>query len=417
MLLLILLPGQVVTVLESEATAIGLTGDALQEYVVRNQDQRWGLVIFFGALWATVGPALFGGLSDRYRSKWGHRQPFIAIGAAITAVALMFLAGASAYWMLVVGFLLLQFSDDVGTGPYSAMVPEIVPEERRGRASSIMSMLQLLGQLASGAVAVVLMYSVGADAAVYPVYVGVAAVNIACAVVTLVTVRNVRPRQEAEETKESFFGKWIQPFKSADFRWVWATRFINALGFYLVLEFLRYFMEAAYTSYQLFGFTIPGETQEDQAVTATLALALTLALTGAFGAGFASRYADRWGRKRLIYASGVIVFCALVPFAFVRDLTLAWFLAALFGIGYGLYLSADWALVSDVIPNKDSAGTEMGVWQMSISSVQIVAGGAGVLVGILNARGGNLGYMAAIILAGCLYLLSTILVRQVKGSR
>jgi len=111
------------------------------------------------------------------------------------------------------------------------------------------------------------------------------------------------------------------------------------------------------------------------------------------------------------------VFCALIPFAFIRDFTTAFFFAGLFGLGYGLYLSADWALVSDVIPDKQAAGTDMGVWQMSISSVQILAGGLGTVIGIMNMQSKDLGYMSGIILAGCLFLLSTVLVRQVKGSR
>jgi MFS family permease len=198
---------------------------------------------------------------------------------------------------------------------------------------------------------------------------------------------------------------------------VWFTRFINALGFYLVVEFLQYFMQSAYTSYFLFGWEIPGARHEDKASTGTLILALTLALTGAVSSVIAARNADKTGRKPLIYASGVIVFCALVPFAFVRDFTYAFYLAMLFGVGYGLYLSAEWALVSDVLPNKDTAGTDMGVWQMSISSVQLVAGGAGAAIGFFNAKSENSGYVGAIVLAGCLFLLSTALVKQVRGSK
>jgi MFS family permease len=198
---------------------------------------------------------------------------------------------------------------------------------------------------------------------------------------------------------------------------VWFTRFINALGFYLVVTYLQYYLLTAFATYTLFGWTVPGGTKEDAAQTATLLLALTLALTGAASSVYAAKKADKVGRKPLIYASGVIVFCALVPFAFTRELTTAFFLAVLFGVGYGLYLSADWALVSDVLPNKDAAGSDMGVWQMSISSVQLVAGAAGAMIGYLNARSANTGYMVAIVLSGALFLLSTVLVRQVKGSR
>jgi len=417
-LLLIVLPLQVIGVLTSEGIARGLTPEAAAEWAESVKDGRWGIVIGAGALWATIGPAIFGGLSDRVRTRWGHRQPFIAVGAAMTAMAVAFLADASAYWMLIVGYFLLQFSDDVGTGPYSAMVPELVPEERRGRASSIMSMLQLLGQLASGGVAIGIAIA-GGDSidVIKTLYLGIGSVNILCAVWTLYTVRNVRAGAVLEESKEPFLKRWARPFKNRDFRWVWYTRFINALGFYLIVEFLLYFLRSAYTEFSLFGTPLPGADSDDPATTATLFLALTMALTGAIGAGVASRYADKIGRKPLIYASGVIVFCTMVPFAFVRDFTLAWLIAGLFGVGYGLFLAADWALVSDIIPNKDAAGTEMGVWQMSISSVQTLAIPFGFAISYFNRLSKDAGYMGAIVLAGCLFLTSTILVRQVKGSR
>ena len=415
--LLIVLPAQVKSVLVGEGIARGLTPEKAAAWADSVKDARWGWVIGIGAVWAVFGPAIFGGLSDRVRTKWGHRQPFIAIGSALTAVALITLGEAHSYVLLVAGYLFLQFSDDVGTGPYSAMVPEAVPEERRGHASSVMSMLQLLGQLFSGAIAIVLIMTRGTEAAIPAIYMGVAIVNIACAAWTLIAVKDVRAGEVHASAREPFFVQWVRPFRNSDFVWVWFTRFINALGFYLVVEFLQYFMDAAYKDFNLFGWSVPGEGHGDKAATATLLLALTLALTGALGAGFSSRRSDRWGRKRTIYASGVIVFCSLVPFAFTRDLTQAFFLAVVFGVGYGLYLSADWALVSDIVPNKDAAGSDMGVWQMSISSVQLVSGLAGWGIGALNARSAHSGYMSAIVLAGCLFLLSTVLVKQVKGSR
>ena len=420
--LMLVLPAQIDEVLRLEAIReLGLNEVDALAWATDHHEQRWALVFGIGAVWALIGPAIFGGLSDRLRSKWGHRQPFIAIGAALTAMAAVYLAGADEFWMLIVGYLFLQFSDDVGTGPYSAMVPEIVPESRRGRASSVMATLQMLGQLSAGVVAVVIIFKTGSVVAgIKPIYYGIALVNILCATATLITIRHVRAKEVAEEAKEPFWKRWARPFKSADFRWVWITRFINALGFYLVVQYLLFFLKDAYTTYELFGWTVIGEKPADQAGYATLILALTLALTGAIGALVASKYADKHGRKLFIYIAGVIVFCVLIPFAFVRDLTIAWLLSAGFGFGYGLYLSADWALVSDVIPSKDAAGTDMGVWQMSISSVQIIA----ALTGFTAISWANdewvdkhYGYMGSIILAGALYLLSTVLIRNVRGSR
>ena len=403
-LLLVVIPGQVVDLVTAEGAAQGLAGADLERYVLDIKNTKWGLVVLFGAVWALFGPMIFGGWSDRLRSRFGHRQPFIAAGAALTCIALFVLADAKSYLILVVGYLLLQFSDDVGTGPYSAMVPEIVPESSRGRASSVMSMLQLLGQIGSALTAMALRK-------VELIYIGVGLVNVLCALWTIWTIRGVRPVADAVEDRTPFFAKWVRPFKQRDFVWVWFTRLLSALGFFLVTQYIFNFLSDAYTSYLFFGQDL------GDANMAVNVLGLTMSLFGAFGAVYAARNSDRIGRKPLIYFAGVLIFLVMVPFALVRDFTVAWFLAALFGAGYGLYISADWALVSDVIPNKSAAGVEMGVWASSIVSVQLLSGGFGSVIDLLNRSTPLLGYMTGIVLAGCLFLVSTVLIRQVKGSR
>lgn len=405
-LLLVVIPGQVVDVITSEAVQRGLTPEAAAQYALDFKNGKWGLVVLIGAVWALFGPMIFGGWSDKLRSRFGHRQPFIAAGAALTVIALAVLADANAYWVIVLGYLLLQFSDDVGTGPYSAMVPEIVPEENRGRASSVMSMLQLLGQIGSAVTALIL-------GDVKLIYLGVGLVNLLCALWTVWTIRGVRPLESEEEEpkKEFFLTTWIKPFKQRDFVWVWFTRLLSALGFFLVTQYILNFLTDAYSSYVFFGQDL------GDAKMAVNVLGLTMSLTGAFGAMYAAKHADRLGRKRLIYVAGVVIFLVMVPFAAMRDFTIAWSLAAVFGAGYGLYISADWALVSDVIPNKKAAGVEMGVWASSVVSVQLLSGMAGMGIDYLNKKATHAGYMSAIVVAGCLFLASTMLVKQVRGSR
>lgn len=387
-LLLIVIPGQVADIVPGGS-----------------KNSQWGLVFGIGAIWAMFGPAIFGTLSDRLTAKWGHRRPFIAIGAGLTCIALAFLAGAHSLWMMIVGYLLLQVSDDVGTGPYSALVAEAVPESDRGRASSVMSGLQLLAQIGSAITALIL-------GEVMLIYIGIALVNIICAAVTVATMRGITVAPTAPAS-EPFWTMWREPFRNADFRWVWFTRFLNAFGFYLISNYLLFYLTDAFDSYKIFSFDLgtPGQTAQ--------ILALTISLSGALGSMVSARLSDRLGRKPLIYVAGVLIATALVPFAFLQQLTLTWVLALVFGFGYGIYLSADWALVSDVLPNKDRAGTEMGVWQSSVASVQIFAGMAGTAIDALNRQnpGAFQGYTAAILASAVLFFLSSILVRQVRGSR
>lgn len=394
-LLIVLIPGRV------------------QELVYGGEASRtWGLIFGAGAIWAVFGPALFGTISDNLTSKYGRRKPFIALGSGLTLIALFLVFRAEVIWVLAVGYLLLQISDDVGTGPYSAMIPEVVPENRRGHASSILGMLQSLGQVSSAVVGLVL-------GNVALIFIGIGVVNVLCAWLTIYSLKGIKSEPAIVSTESiltRFIAQWKAPWVDADFRWVWFTRFINSLGFYLVSTYLLFYLTRGFDAYVLFGRDL----QEPE--TAVQVLAVSISLFGAVGAIISARLSDSFGRKKLIYAAGVVLFCSLLPFAFYREFTATFILAIFFGTAYGIYVAADWALISDVLPNKETAGTEMGVWQSSISSVQIIAGGSGVAIAALNAWGlergtqGIEGFMAAIVAAAFLFLISCFLVSRVRGS-
>lgn len=370
----------------------------------------WGMVFWIGAIWAMVGPSLFGFISDRLGIRGGRRGAFVGIGAALTVVALMFLSSAVELWQIVLGYLLLQFSDDVGTGPYSALIPELVPEDRRGRASGIFGFLNLTGQLAVGIAGLAL----GGD--LKQIYIAIAIVNVLGAAITIVSIRGAEPLTPPEPRKLSlspaaFVRGWIEPWRYPDFVWVWFTRFLNALGFYLVVTYLKFYLGDVVRDFSLFGIV----TLADSGM-ATNVLALTLSLVGALGAYAAGKRSDVVGRKRTIYVAGLIMFFSLVPAALIPSYGAVWVLTSVFAFGYGTYLSADWALVADVLPNKQELGKDMGVWSMSVTSVQLLTGLSGLAIDGINRIQFGWGYKSAFLLASVSFLASSVLVRKIKGS-
>ncbi|MCC6402948.1 MAG: MFS transporter [Fimbriimonadaceae bacterium] len=369
-----------------------------------SHNSAWGTVYGLGAIWAIVGPVVFGAWSDRADSRWGHRRPFLLVGALLTLVALGVLSSAPTLLVFAIGYLLLQISDDVGTGPYGGMVPELVPEGGRGRSSAAMVLLQRLAEVAS-AVAAILLVTNGR------IYAGIAIVTLTGAGLTLLTLRGHQRTSPKPKARPSLAQVWLEPWRSADFRWVWANRALTALAFSLVTNYLVNYLTDEFTSFRVFSY------DAKTPAGAANVLAVTVSLFGAFGAVIAGSLADKIGRKRVIYLSAVLVMGALGPLALARDLTLLWLLALPFGVGFGLYSSADWALASDVIPHLDRAGSQMGLWTSSLTSVQLVVGAAGFLVDGLNRVQPGAGYTAMFWTAGVLFLIGTVLVRCVRGSR
>src|SRR5688572_32766181 len=68
----------------------------------------WGIVVAIGAAEAMIGPAFFGYFSDKMAALIGHRRPYITIGAAMTAVALVLIGFSGSIGTLIAAYLLLQ---------------------------------------------------------------------------------------------------------------------------------------------------------------------------------------------------------------------------------------------------------------------------------------------------------------------
>ena len=90
-----------------------------------------------------VQPAM-GILSDRSTSRFGRRRPFIFVGVLFDLVFLAAIGLSGSYWALLVAILLQQFSANVSHGPLQGLIPDLVPEDQRGRASAVKAFFELL---------------------------------------------------------------------------------------------------------------------------------------------------------------------------------------------------------------------------------------------------------------------------------
>jgi MFS family permease len=370
------------------------------------KNSMWGLIVAIGAAEAMIGPAVMGWLSDRTRTRFGQRRPYLALGAALTAISLIAMGQAQSYIGLMISYLLIQISDDIGTGPYSSAIPELVPEDQRGSASGSMGFLQLGGQV----IAAVIGLAFGSSPTT--IFLLLACINVLCAlssIGSITTLERERPAkvEMAQETEKS--NLWSS-LKNDDFRWVWLTRFLNAVGFYVILNYLLNYLTDVVKVFDL-GFVKFAEPFE-----AVIAIAVALSLSGAVSALFCGKRCDKVGRKRVVQEAGWIMFVPLVAFCFISNYSLLFPIAMVFGIGYGAYLSADWAVVSDVLPNKHNLARDMGVWQMSIAAPQLVSGGIGFLIDKGNHWQAGRGYQIAFLIAGFVMLMGSLLITKVKGS-
>ncbi len=116
------------------------------------------ITLLCNVLNAFTDPAV-GYLSDRTRSRWGRRRPWVFAGAPLLAVSFFFLwtpPTADASWanmaVLFLALLGFWFAFTVVVAPYLSLLPEITPyDDERVRISAFMGLFEVLGTICGSA--------------------------------------------------------------------------------------------------------------------------------------------------------------------------------------------------------------------------------------------------------------------------
>ncbi|KAL6056670.1 MFS domain-containing protein, variant 2 [Balamuthia mandrillaris] len=387
----------------------------------------------------------------------GRRLPFLGVGAVLLSAHLLLfpLVGREGVTWVVpycLSYALVACFDAVASAPYTALVPDIVPDKQLGMCSGWIGLMTMFGNLLGGGVLGFFLDYVTVPGAFFLL----AGVQILGMLGTVLMTREQRcfmtVRQDDQRNGDSseelyladdenyyrlidgssddfmhisalslgFLKDMCAPFLDSNFFWVFCTRFLVSSGFQIVIQFLQYFIrDTVERPYRFLGLEVAGP----EAAASVFALNVTLgALGSSLIGGIAS---DKCGRKVVIYVSNALM--AFVPIALLvfHPYWLLVVSGLIFGVGYGAYTSVDFALVSDVLPSSKSYAKDMGVWHISWTLPTLVAPAlAGLLLDNLqplSSQAGvdHIGYKAIFLLSGMLFVGASILVQRItlKGER
>lgn len=159
----ILVPSQVIGLLLREAPAGSLASQAT--WVNDHAGLAQAIVVAPGLIVALLSNPFFGLLSDRTPGRFGRRRPYVFFGTLVNVVGLGMMAllpvmlvgshdgnvlGAGLF-LLMAGLMVVQFSNNSAAAPFHALLPDLVPQEQRGKASGIMGLAYWFGTI-SGAI-------------------------------------------------------------------------------------------------------------------------------------------------------------------------------------------------------------------------------------------------------------------------
>ncbi|MET9844577.1 MFS transporter [Streptomyces ossamyceticus] len=309
-----------------------------------------------GAVVSLVATPLFGALSDRTTSRWGRRTPWIVAGAAGGAVALLLLAGAGGLWTMAAGWCLVQLTLNASWAAVTAAVPDRVPRLQRGAVGGWLGAAQILGVVGGTGLA-----TLGG---------GVGTGYAACAVFTLAGVlpyvlRHPDPRLPVTDRpvwswRGFLAGFWLSPRRHPDFAWAWLTRFLVNLSNGIGLLYLLFYLRDRVRYHD-----------PEQGVLILTAVNAAMLLATVVVAGV---WSDRVGRRKpFVYWSGLLMAVATALIAGWPTWPGAIVASALLGLGFGVFASVDFALMTDVLPKARDRGKDLGVINIANSLPQVVA--------------------------------------------
>jgi MFS family permease len=413
-----------------------------------------GTIRLWALMVAVLVQSLMGMLSDRSTHPWGRRRPFIAAGTLgqLVVLALMGftagLVGMTGYWILFALYILSMLGSDTAHAATQGLIPDLVPEDKRGRFSGVKALFELPLPLIFVSFVIGNLVSAGS---LWGALVVLMVVLLVCMLITMLV--------REEPLKQAPFGLDWKPFVrlvvmtgaftiiilgagavvKAITLWagglapgtaraltglagllgmavavtlgVWASIRIgigqearhnpsftwwvmNRLAFLVpatnLAGFILFFLQERFVG-------LEREKAASPAATAVMFVGIFILLTALPGGWLA----DRVGKKLLLAVSSLLAGIGTFTVLSIPHLTAVYVGACLIGAAVGLFYTVNWALGTEIVP-QEQAGRYLGLSNLA-------GAGAGAIGAYLGGPiADNLGYVLLFAIYGVLFVLAAL---------
>lgn len=322
-----------------------------------NKAANLAIITGIGAVASMVMSPIAGLLSDRTRSRFGRRAPWMVSGALIGGLSLIGMGSADTVVQLIIAWTAVQIALGFVVNPATAILPDRVPPAVRGLYSTLAGVGLMAGTLGGQVLGAGLASDI---ATAYLIVPGILVVVIVLFVV-LCPDSSSRERVNEPFSLRAFAQTfWVSPRRHPDFFWGFMSR---------LTLFTGYFVITGYQLYVLQDYIGLG----DAAIGAVPLLGITNLLCVVISLAVAGPLSDRLRRRKpIVIAAAILMGAAMIVPLLMPSLAGMLIFTAVSSLGFGAYVSVDAALMSEVLPSEGSYAKDLGVLNIAATLPQTI---------------------------------------------
>ena len=303
-----------------------------------------GIAIMVGKIWDAITDPIMGFVSDRTRTRWGRRRPYLLFGSVPLLLAMWhfftaphFKTDIGGMLWAIIALCVLNTAYTVVNIPYGALTPELTKDyKERTALNGFRFSFAVIGTILGAAIVLPIVELAGGDRRLGFSIVGLL-FGLVMAGTILITFFSVREPDRTGEPRPSakFFETFLGVFKNRTFVRLLLTYACHLTGLTFLQTILVYYFKYMYGNESM----------------TTLAL-IFLLVTAMVNIPVSVLVSKHIGKKRTYQvALAILVVCCTGIFLFGHTLGMTFTLVAMIfaGVGVGFAYVPPYAMLPDVV--------------------------------------------------------------------
>lgn len=325
-----------------------------------------GIIMALDNVFAVFLLPIFGNISDKTRTRFGRRTPFIVIGTILAAIFFAILGFINTLWVFILFLLLSLLAMAIFRSPAVALMPDVTIKPLRSKANAVINLMGTLGGIVILLFATIFKTSESGKTDFSFYMIAVSAVMVVALVVFIITVKESKWAGEMQAETERLGVDEEAKERDTIGGKLTKSQFVSLILILASVALWYIGYNAVSSKYSVYATDFLGVSYST-----TLMLAQAAAVVSYIPVGI---IASKLGRKKTILVGVAILFVSFLGAAFMRSDSPEWIMYPLFcfaGIGWATINVNSFPMVVELAKGSD-VGKYTGYYYTASMAAQIV---------------------------------------------